>query len=222
MGEKKRIETTKHRPGEVKSKRLKIVCGTCNNGWMGRIEEKTKRVLEPLIKGQFIILNNLDQAQLATWISLKIMVAEHNLTNKHITSYEARKAFKQSPTPLLGMRIWISRCGDDGWQSAYWRHSACLKLSEPPRDTTNIDRSDNSQSITFGIGDLFIHIHHTTIGGLDLNFHFSNDLPIFQLWPIVQQRIFWPPLRKISALQATAISNTLDRFFDGPSVKWVD
>jgi hypothetical protein len=221
MGSKKRAETTKHRPGEVKSKRLKVVCGACNNGWMGRIEEQTKHILEPMIKGEFIILDHSNQLQLATWLTLKIVVAEHNL-NKHVSNIETRKAFKQTPAPLHGMRIWIAQCGEDGWQSAYWRHSACLRLSEPPRDSAKLDRSDNSQSITFGIGDLFIHAHHTTVSGLDLDCQFPDRLAILPLWPIINQRIVWPPLRKISALEANSISNTLDRLFDSPDVKWVD
>src|ERR1039457_52556 len=38
--------------GDAQSRRLRIVCRCCNNGWMGKLQEHAKDILIPLISGQ--------------------------------------------------------------------------------------------------------------------------------------------------------------------------
>lgn len=47
---------------------LPEVCQECNNGWMGRLEESTKRVLAGLVEGRSKKLAPSDQVVLATWL----------------------------------------------------------------------------------------------------------------------------------------------------------
>jgi hypothetical protein len=66
----------KNHHGHSGSKRLKVVCRTCNNGWMSRMENRTRPILMRLIQGIPHRLSSFDQAILAAWTAKTIMVAE--------------------------------------------------------------------------------------------------------------------------------------------------
>ena len=65
------------RSGEPQSGRLRVVCASCNNGWMSDLQQEAKPHLLPLIKGETYLLHRNDQKTLAAWIAMFAMVAEH-------------------------------------------------------------------------------------------------------------------------------------------------
>src|SRR5215470_8426916 len=64
--------------GNVNTIRLRVVCKTCNNGWMSREDKEIKPILSALILCQPISLDEAAQLKLATWIAMKAMVAEQS------------------------------------------------------------------------------------------------------------------------------------------------
>jgi hypothetical protein len=62
--------------GDLRSRRLRVVCRSCNNGWMSRLQERAKPLLLPLIKGESTAFTYDEQELLAAWITMSIMVAE--------------------------------------------------------------------------------------------------------------------------------------------------
>jgi hypothetical protein len=68
----------RRRFGQVLHKHFKprVVCGTCNNTWMSRLEMAVKPILLPLMRREARHLAREDQVILVTWAFLKHMVAE--------------------------------------------------------------------------------------------------------------------------------------------------
>jgi len=59
------------RQGSTFTKKIRVVCKTCNNGWMSRLENATKPILLPLIQGEPALLDREQQTLLAQWIASK-------------------------------------------------------------------------------------------------------------------------------------------------------
>jgi hypothetical protein len=71
-----------HRPGIDRSWRqlaysmtTRAVCAGCNNGWMARLEERAKPLLEPMLRGFGKVLHREGQRTLATWALKTSMIS---------------------------------------------------------------------------------------------------------------------------------------------------
>src|SRR5262245_26970593 len=58
--------------GDPQSRRVKNVCRRCNNGWMSVLQEHTKPIIIPLLKGDTTLLNSDRQNTLATWAAMTV------------------------------------------------------------------------------------------------------------------------------------------------------
>ena len=173
--------------GHVWTKKIRVVCARCNNSWMSDLENDSKPILIKLIQSVPHTIPIDASRTLARWIALKIMVGEHNHPNDVVTSSEDRVKFKCAGDIPENFRIWIAKCGVRGWQTAYLRHAATMGLSlvDPPT------RCKNIQSVTFGIGDLLVHVLHTTVLELDIK---VEKLGLVPLHPTTAP-IAWPPMK---------------------------
>src|SRR5205085_373803 len=97
------------RPGDPHSQRLRVVCGYCNNNWMGRLQERAKRILLPLVVGDWTDLSAIDQSTLAAWITMTVMVREAANPPTMTSTQTERFAFRQDQSPLDNWSIWIGR-----------------------------------------------------------------------------------------------------------------
>jgi hypothetical protein len=62
---------------DVPDIKTKVVCATCNGGWMSTIEANAKPVLGPLILGRPSTLDTGSQACIAQWIALKAIIEQN-------------------------------------------------------------------------------------------------------------------------------------------------
>jgi|GEM_PF-2471915 len=72
------LKMSDERSGNLISKKFRVVCTTCNNGWMSNLEERIKPILLPAVKGKSVVLDDSDISHLARWVVMKVMVAEHS------------------------------------------------------------------------------------------------------------------------------------------------
>lgn len=70
---------------------VKSVCANCNNGWMAKIEDLTKPILEPMIRGESVRLKWFDQVVLATWFVKSALTLIPSIRWTHTTTF--RQAF---------------------------------------------------------------------------------------------------------------------------------
>lgn len=203
------------RPGYAKTKKIRAVCASCNNGWMSILETSVRPILTPLIKGEPFTFNDSSAKILAQWIALKVMVGEHNQPDEMVTKLPERETFKSSLEIPPGLKIWIAKCGVGGWETSYVRHAATVSRTPTPLPE---HRFKNIHTVTFGIGNLMIHVFHSTVANLDNHFDISHP-GIVQLYPF-KSEIMWPLTKNLSIEDARFVANTLDQWLKLSIVGW--
>jgi len=200
------MSETKHytRTGGAHTKRLRVVCGACNSGWMSGLETQVRHILEPLALDRAISLHATDQLVLAKWIAMKVMVAEHNIATLEVTSREARSEFRQSGAIPDGMRIWLWRCGAARWRTRWDRYVFGL-YAEDEAPSGGL----NAQDVTFGFGHLLINCLQAAKPEHALLTE-PSALHSRQLWPVSNSQLEWPPER-LTADEADQIAHTTER-----------
>jgi hypothetical protein len=205
----------RNKPGNAWTKKIRVVCETCNNGWMSELETAAKPFLTPLIVGSPCSIAESSALIIAKWITLKTLVGEHNIKGDAVATKEERESFRSMLTIPENFRVWIGRCGVDGWQTAFWRNAATVSLSPEIKPE---HRFKNIHIVTFGIGELFVCVVHTTVKGLDLTFNFDQT----GLTPLLPfgDPVNWPLANPLTALEAAVIARSLDSLFRSDKVLW--
>ena len=62
--------------GHASTRRVRVVCAKCNSGWLSILEQRTKPLLERLIRGDLVILGSRQKSLIATWTAKTAMTAE--------------------------------------------------------------------------------------------------------------------------------------------------
>jgi hypothetical protein len=91
--------------------RVNRVCGTCNNGWMSRLEEDSIDVLTPLITGldDVELLSLREQRQIALWATKTAMMSD--LTQAEpLLPFAQRSRLRTHRAIPGGTRVWIGAC----------------------------------------------------------------------------------------------------------------
>lgn len=207
----------KHRKtnGRIWTKKIKVVCKTCNETWMSQIEEKAKAIILPIMTGQDHQITQDGCLIISQWMTLKVMIAEHNNLNDPtviVTTQEMRRQFREKLEIPENFWIWICKCGAPGWEATYIRSTATISL-EP----TLSHRNRNIQCITLGIGDILIQALHTSVK--DLKLHFKKPPLITQIHP-TSDNIRWPFARALTRDEAFEFSMSLDNMINSPNILW--
>ena len=211
-----RLSETRSKNGNVWTKKIRVVCRPCNHGWMSALEAEVKPILTPLILGERTQISGSAASTLAKWITLKVLVAECNLEGDNVASKSDREAFRSTLRLPHNFQIWIGRCGVGGWAAAYVRHAAVLSLSPEIKPQ---HRFKNTHTVSFGIGALFVHVIHTTVGDLSPGMSANHLQFLIPIEPFSGDAV-WPPSHALTPLQAAYIANGLNALLQSNHVKW--
>jgi hypothetical protein len=206
---------SKERPTDITNMTLRVVCRNhCNNGWMSRLEEKTKPFLLPLINGTHSVLDKYRQEMIATWIAMKLLTCEFSDPDDLMFTGLDRSIFMGSRLPPRNMKIWIARYNGEGWDNTYARQAATLgwapRGTKPPLPPSG-SLAKNTQEQTFVVGQLFVHSTATTVPRL------NADIPpvlvpvMRQIWPY-QSLSLWPFARGLTDAEIMLIATNFQRF----------
>jgi hypothetical protein len=200
-------KTVVTRSGASFTKRIRSVCRICNSGWMNRLEQKARPILTPLILGEPMTLTPAMRQTLAEWATMKFIVLEHAERGEFVTPERDRIALKETLTMPGFFRIWIFRCGTGGWEAGLNRISINLSLNGylPPGLY-----GKNSQSITWGLGDLLFHHFATTVPNLRFDLTPLAKTYAVQLWPPVDGDINWPVNRRLEFMEAQGLAHSIE------------
>lgn len=208
-------ENTLTRQGGAITKKLRVVCQTCNNGWMSRLEDDVKPFLTPLIRGEPIILDLEQQRTLAEWITLKMMVAEFNIPAEVVIPQIDRDALYLKRIIPSYFRIWAISSNSEKWRSRYIRHNATFSL---PGTVPTFKTKRNTQTIAWGVGKIFIYVMMSTAPGLDL-IDFINVHPLVpKLFPYTGGTLPLLFIRSIDDAAGDKMAATLDDLITSPKV----
>lgn len=176
-----------HRPGDPHAQRLKVVCKACNNGWMSRLQERTKPILVPLLKGEWAPLTKQDQKTLAAWATMFTMVLEFADPNTLVTPPEQRDQFRLTQEPPQGWAVWVGDYEGVLWRGVFnhfgWRVAPVfLRPGTPP--AVALDAKFDAQSTAIAPGRLFLMTFSTTYAHVKVNERaFAERFGVRVLWP---------------------------------------
>jgi hypothetical protein len=146
--------------GDVRSRRLQIVCGPCNQGWMHDLQDVTKPILIPLIKGETMLLGTSEQHTLATWCAMTAICAEYFQPKRRGVPVTDRRWLYVNRTAPESWKIWIGNYQREEW-IPHWVHTS-LRIADHEFPKSLAVHTDgvpwsNVQTTTMVIGQLYMH-----------------------------------------------------------------
>jgi hypothetical protein len=177
------------RPGDPHSRRLRIVCATCNNGWMSRLQQKAKQHLVPLIADDWSQLSMHTSDILAAWATMYTMVVEFADENTLATENAERIWLRDKGEPPPTWRIFIGRHKGTKWHGVF-NHFGFDRLQEQTQDpdhgeqTIIQDTGMRSQCTSFAIGGVFFKTFSTRVTERVLDpVEFARKHGLRVIWP---------------------------------------
>ncbi len=214
-----KVEGTKIHHGHATTRKLKYVCRKCNNGWMSIMESVAKPILEPMVLGNSITLDENAQVIIAEWLTLKMILYEHTDQNRPIDgsdgtvfSRDDALAFHSTREMPENLRIWLFHSDLGALSSRVVRVFTCLLTAE--QILVAAPRKANVQTVLFGAGKLLAFFAHSTIEEFELG-DASKEIAQ-RIYPPVRPSAIWPPMNSLTLDQATAIAWTLDNYVRRP------
>lgn len=111
------VVSRRTRQGQAGTRKVRAVRGTCNGGWLSRMEKSTKPLLEDLVHGRSFTFTDDQRAALACWVTKTVMTAEF-LDPRGVTVPQAeRSAFFAAPRAPPYWHIWIAPYSGLRWQA---------------------------------------------------------------------------------------------------------
>lgn len=202
--------------GGVKKHKVQAVCERCNRGWMSQLEEGAKPIIAALIEGRACTLLQTGLQILREWITLKLMVAEHDTRGLAVIPASERIAFEAAREIPAGLFVKLFHCGAGRWRSFYQRHSGTMTGPTPPPPWFD-PTEHNAATVALGIGDaLFVAFYRRPEVPLKLS---SDRQSCIDLLPSTADRATWPPPRRLTDQEAAYVAATFDRLVAGPLVQ---
>lgn len=201
-------EKVRRHSGEPYAGRLKVVCRTCNNEWMGTLQDDTKPFLLPLVQGKNSVLWLRQQKLIAAWATMFTMVTEFyedEMIYVAVSQHE-RTWFMEHKLPPRNWRIWIGHYNRGDW-AGLWVHASAPVIGHehvPERTDADIELP-NSQSTSFVVGKLYVHVFSSQLSRLVRKQELPDTL-MPRLWPTAKTPIIWPPREPLGDAEADGIA----------------
>ena len=143
--------------GRVLHKHFKprVVCQTCNNTWMSRMETAVKPTLLPLMLREARHLTREDQVTLTTWALLKNMVAEFSDPTTRATGPADFDRMRDRQLPPARAVAWIGEHVGSEWSTRYRHHG--MRIAHGPVKPCD-EPPLNGHATTIGVGCVVFHI----------------------------------------------------------------
>jgi hypothetical protein len=193
--------------GDLQSRRLRVVCKSCNNGWMGKLQERAKPRLLPLMQSEVTAFDAGVQETIAAWIAMFTMVAEHFDPRKVVSTQAEREYLRKNRKPPPNWQIWIADYERGDWP-ALLAHFA-VPISSPhcaPEIMDNGLPRPNTQTMSFVVGRLYVHVRSSATDIFE-NWRFARPDVLAQIWPIRRNIVAWP-LKTLTDRDADGIANS--------------
>lgn len=204
------------RQGGTRTKTIKVVCRQCNSGWMSALEEAVRPVLTPMMAGKELALSDTQQALLARWIALKVIVVDANVPQDTVMTREERSAFMTDHRLPAFLDIWIARTNGVLWSSEFHRHAATISSDRKHKPVG----AKSIQCMTFGAAQ-FLAFAVLDRGRIGIGVEEKSKDRALQLWPLMSPQLTWPPARTTTDVEVYSMAHTLDRVIASRQVTWL-
>lgn len=174
--------------------KAKIVCSTCNGGWMSDIETSVESTLKPMLFNldYSTKLNESDQKSLALWAQKTAMIMCQSTGSNYKIPDESYKKMYQSKAPVdqisvrLGWRL--PKKGENGPLLSHFRISQ-ISGPIPPEHAESLKGAEAWKAI-IAIGSIVFHLSGSTSNIIiELENNDSRVTP--QIFPYISN-VIWP------------------------------
>ncbi|MFE3861102.1 hypothetical protein ACFXPT_11795 [Streptomyces goshikiensis] len=180
-------EAIHHHVAPILNEQVRVVCASCNNGWMNGLEEDVRDFLPALIRGEQAVLDDARQRHLASW-ALKTMLMyqhTHGAVAQSVIPAKDHAAFFAERQPsrfMLGRIAFMNYPPDDS-----------VPLADTLAQGYGLEGASGQAWIsTLKIGCLVTQILRTTDFGEQWEIDPFDTFPgLRQVWPAAEQ-ITWP------------------------------
>jgi hypothetical protein len=200
--------------GHAGSRKVRVVCRSCNNGWIGDIDEAAKPTLLPLICDRPTIINRDQQQILGKFLTKVVITSEYTKPRDRAIPKEQRDYFFLNRNPLPLWHIWIGRYNGSLWRELMIFHHMVKLLAHTEKPSGG---PRNTHSTVMGMGSLLALVIGTSRNNLTFEIGDSHESALVRLWPIRNDIIRWPPPDVIGDVGADVIANTLSRIAGLPN-----
>ena len=164
--------------------KVRSVCASCNNGWMGSLEETAQRVLTPLILGETGVIALEDQPVIAMWVQKTALVSlllssararedGYGLPPSEFALLHARRAALE---PLPSSIFWAGRYEGDLQLGSVWVTPLAVEVRGSPESEL-----PHGYAMTISLGALVMHGLRFTHLPFDVDV--AAPAPLKNLWP---------------------------------------
>jgi hypothetical protein len=171
---------------------VKRVCGACNNGWMSRLEEQAKPVLESILDDKLKAVDTLLQAVVARWAVKTVMVLEAvDSSRSCFYSEDERSLMRTTQSIPKRTSVWIAMCVD---------HRDIYSAAKDLR-TSRGDDGIRAFATTMAFGPLAVQVVSIKTPAeiastVAVTYEVSDgpwDRTLVQVWPSSANPLVWPP-----------------------------
>ena len=213
------VTATRQGQGHSGSKKVRVVCRTCNNGWLSaQVEGVAKPILTTLITGTPGLINTDMQRILATSAAKTVMTAEHINRGKAVVKQADRTLLKDNLVPPPGWHVWIGSYSGVLWRDlGIFQHTG--KLEIPSVDNSGTIEH-NLELTLIGAGQLiFLVINSSWQRIWDILNGLGNPGGggLERIWPIIEPTISWPRPHVLTDVEAEYFTNYLARVLEQPA-----
>ena len=180
-----------NRPGNIHSQRLRVVCASCNNGWMSELQSRAKPHLIPLIDGSWSKLDDTACKTLAAWTAMFCTVWEQADPRSAEIPVEHRKHLSKKSECPQDWHVWIARHHAQDQDPGMANHFGFKGF----RSNTHY----SIQTTGFTVGQLFIQAFMATPPAKEwdgIAEQFSRSFDVQKLHPAYET---WPAARAMKA-----------------------
>jgi hypothetical protein len=171
---------------------VKRVCGDCNNGWMSRLENDAKPILESILDDKLDVLNVPAQCTLALWAVKTAMVLETIDANQTwFYSENERRLMRVLQVIPQRTSVWIAKCSHQPNVHSEARHL------QPASD----EAGAHALAVTMAFGPAAFQV--VTVrppaevpADATVTYDVSDgpwDQTLVQIWPTSHKTQVWPP-----------------------------
>ena len=175
---------------------VKTVCGFCNNGWMGKLEEENIPIIGSMFQGLTLPLDRGQQEKVAKWAMKSSMVLDSmrpRVNNSRFYTREECVTMREGLGIPTRTRIWIGRM-----DSMHLHAGGTDFISKTVDGDNPIVHASNA---TFVAGHFVVQVatQHTMQGFDDaINPDLAPkpgdwDRKLIQIWPVEREWVEWPP-----------------------------
>ncbi len=174
------------------SKKLRVVCKPCNEGWMKSLEDAVLPSLSEMVWGRSALLLTATQRLLATWFVKTCCVAEHlDITpGGHIPRVHYEQLYARQTLPPDWSQIWLGtsqvpKIGFGLQLTKWWCDRSAFKTG---RSLGGIELGWTS---TMRIGPVVLQASGCPTGELDLPRPEARG-GLVQIWPVRRHVVSFP------------------------------